>query len=110
MLQSKKQIPGIQEEPTMDESALQGPHETLDEADRPADSAAPVNPNITGDPDRDMALELITAAFASEAAAKAAYNELREAEKQEIVLLVDAAVVTRDHENKLHIDEEHDMK
>src|SRR6266566_7809354 len=97
----------------MDEDAetgpLQGPHEVYqpdqsDETDQPIDTGA------SGDPDYDMSPELIVARFADEAAAKAAYDEIREAEKEGYLLLIDAALVNSDHENRLHIKEEYDMR
>ncbi|HST04846.1 MAG TPA: hypothetical protein VLQ48_08940 [Chloroflexia bacterium] len=94
----------------MDETAMEGPHETLDPADQVDDSPEPANPNATGDPDVDAALELVMSTFADEDKAKAAYAELREAEKQELVLLVDAALVARDHEGNLSVQEEGDMR
>src|SRR3954452_3308386 len=88
---------------------LAGPHETF--VPDPEDATEqPIGTGASGDPDIDMTQELIVATFADEAAARAAFDELREAEKQEVVLLVDAAVVTRDHVNKLHIKEEHDLR
>src|SRR4051794_19632062 len=85
---------------------MKGPHEVYE----PEEEEEPVYTGASGDPDFDMSLELVIATFADEATAKAAYDEIREAEKEEYILLVDAAVVNRDHENKLHIHEEHDMK
>jgi uncharacterized membrane protein len=85
---------------------MKGPHETY----VPDEDEEPVYTGASGDPDYDMSLELIVATFADEAAAKAAYHELRDAEKEEYILLVDAAVVTRDSENRLHLEEQHDMK
>jgi uncharacterized membrane protein len=84
---------------------MKGPHEVYE----PDESEEPVYTGASGDPDFDMSLELVIATFADEASAKAAYDELREAEKEEYILLVDAAVVNRDDENRLHIREEHDM-
>jgi len=85
---------------------LKGPHEVYE----PEDEEEPVYTGASGDPDYDMSLELVIATFADEATAKAAYDEIREAEKEEYILLVDAAVVNRDQENNLHIQEERDMK
>lgn len=67
------------------------------------------DPNLTGDPDVDSSLELVLATFPDEGAASAAYDQIREAEKQELLLLVDAAVVNRDQANHLHIKEERDL-
>jgi uncharacterized membrane protein len=86
--------------------SLKGPHETY----VPDEDEEPVYTGASGDPDYDMSLELVIATFSDEATAKAAYDELREAEKEEYILLVDAAVVHRDDENRLHIEEQHDMK
>src|SRR6184192_1123501 len=83
-----------------------GPHEVYE----PDETDEEVNTGASGDPDVDMSLEMIVATFADEAAAKAAYDELVEAEKEEYILLVDAAVVNRDDENRLHIAEEHDLR
>jgi uncharacterized membrane protein len=88
---------------------LKGPHEVY-EGDETSETNEPADIEPSGDPDLDMRMELVIATFADEAAAKLAYDEIREAEKQGILLLVDAAVVNRDHANKLHIKEETDMK
>jgi len=83
-----------------------GPHEVYE----PDETDEEVYTGASGDPDVDMSLEMIVATFADEAAAKAAYDELVEAEKEEYILLVDAAVVNREDENRLHIAEEHDLR
>jgi uncharacterized membrane protein len=88
---------------------LKGPHEVY-EGDETAGTNELVDIEPSGDPDLDMRPELVIATFADEAAAKAAYDEIREAEKQGILLLIDAAMVNRDHANKLHIKEEADMR
>lgn len=82
-----------------------GPHEDeiVDEV-----SSQPVETGASGDPDVDAARELVIANFADEAAARAAYDEIREAERQGIIFMIDSALVDRDSGNKLHIKEEHD--
>ena len=70
------------------------------------DSATSQGP--TGDPDIDSSLELIISTFPDEASADAAFNQVRDAEKAESFLLVDAAVVNRDDSNNLHVKEEQD--
>jgi len=95
--------------PYDDTDDLKGPHEVY-EGDETAETNEPADIEGSGDPDLDMRMELVIATFAGEAAAKGAYDEIREAEKQEILLLVDAAMVNRDEANKLHIKEETDMK
>jgi uncharacterized membrane protein len=62
----------------------------------------------TGDPDIDSALQLVIARFPDEDAARAAFNEIKEAEREEVILLVDAAVVNRDDGNNLHVKDEQD--
>jgi uncharacterized membrane protein len=92
-----------------DTDELKGPHEVY-EGDETAETNEPADMEGSGDPDVDMRPELVIATFADEAASKLAYNEIREAEKQGILLLIDAAVVNRDHANKLRITEELDMR
>ncbi|MEO8287755.1 MAG: DUF1269 domain-containing protein [Chloroflexota bacterium] len=86
---------------------LNGPHEVEIE-DNPG--SQPIRTGASGDPDVDSSLELIIATFPDEAAAVAAYEELLEAEKEGMLLMIDVAVVNRDYQNKLHIKEEHDLK
>jgi uncharacterized membrane protein len=88
---------------------LKGPHEVY-EGDETQETNEPADIEGSGDPEVDIRPELVIATFADEATAEAAYDEIREAEKQGILLLIDAAVVNRDHENKLHIKEELDMR
>jgi len=66
------------------------------------------SPGVTGYPDVDMSLELVIATFAAEASAGAAFNEIKQAEKDRQLLLVDAAVVNRDEGNNLHVRDERD--
>jgi uncharacterized membrane protein len=91
-----------------DADQVEGPHEVSEGDGATASNEAPT-PAPSGDPDLDISPELSIARFADEAAAKAAFDEIREAEKQQILLLIDAALVTRDQQNKLHIHEEQDM-
>jgi uncharacterized membrane protein len=88
---------------------LNGPHEVF-EGDQGDDAAQSLHTEPSGDPDVDTQPELIIANFASEAAAKASYDEIREAERQGILLLLDVALVSRDNKNNLHIKEEQDMR
>ncbi|MFL5734777.1 MAG: DUF1269 domain-containing protein [Chloroflexia bacterium] len=62
----------------------------------------------TGDPDSDMALQLVIARFADETAADAGFNTIKDAERQEGILVRDAAVVNRTDGNTLHVRDEHD--
>ncbi len=54
-------------------------------------------------------VELIVAAFNDEQGAEAAYKELKQAKKQHLIGIKDAAVIRRDKKNKLHIKDIHDM-
>lgn len=53
--------------------------------------------------------ELIVAAFQDEKGAEAAYKELKQAKKEHLIKIQDAAVIRRDAKNKLHIKDVHDM-
>ncbi|MBE2220506.1 MAG: DUF1269 domain-containing protein [Anaerolineae bacterium] len=53
--------------------------------------------------------ELIVAAFQDENGAEAAYKELKQAKKEHLIKIQDAAVIRRDQKNKLHIKDVHDM-
>jgi len=53
--------------------------------------------------------ELIVAAFQDEKGAEAAYKELKQAKKEHLIKIQDAAVIRRDKKNKLHIKDVHDM-
>ena len=57
----------------------------------------------------DTPIELIVAAFNDENAADEAMKELKQAKKQHLIGIKDAAVIRRDQKNKLHIKEIHDM-
>ena len=57
----------------------------------------------------DNPVELIVAAFRDEAAAKAALNELKQAQKAKLIKIESAAVLRKDEKGKLHIKETHDM-
>ena len=57
----------------------------------------------------DVPTELIVAAFQDEKGAEAAYKELKQAKKEHIIKIQDAAVIRRDAKNKLHIKDVHDM-
>jgi uncharacterized membrane protein len=57
---------------------------------------------------RDQPIEVIVAAFPSEEGAKNALHDLDEAKKQGVIGIKDAAVLTRDQEQKLHISESAD--
>jgi len=54
----------------------------------------------------DAPIEFIVAAFNDEDAAKAALKELKKAKKAHLIAIQDAAVITRDKKNKIHIKEE----
>ncbi len=54
-------------------------------------------------------IELIVAAFQTEDGAKVAYKELKQAKKEHLIKIQDAAVIHRDKKNKLHIKDVHDM-
>jgi hypothetical protein len=84
---------------------LKGPHEVY-EGDDTDPTQEELAERASGDPDVDMAPVLVIGTFASEAAGKASYEEIREAEREQILLFIDAALVSRDHENELHIHED----
>jgi len=54
----------------------------------------------------DAPIQFIVAAFNDEDAAKAALKELKKAKKAHLIAIQDAAVITRDKKNKIHIKEE----
>jgi uncharacterized membrane protein len=91
--------------PSDETDDLKGPHEVYEGDDTDPTQEA-LAERASGDPDVDMAPELVVANFAGEAAGQAAYEEIREAEREQILLFMDAALVSRDHENKLHIQED----
>lgn len=53
--------------------------------------------------------DLLIATFAAIEQAEQGYSSVRDAEKQGSILLVDAAIVTRDESNRLHIREDSDI-
>ena len=53
----------------------------------------------------DVPIQLIVAAFQDETAADQALKELKNAQKQKLIDIQDAAVIRRDEKNKLHIKE-----
>lgn len=54
-------------------------------------------------------VEVIVAAFQDEKGAEAAYKELKQAKKEHLIKIMDAAVIRRDEKNKLHIKDVKDM-
>lgn len=54
-------------------------------------------------------VQLIVAAFQDENAAKEALNQLKQAQKQKLIKIEDAAVLRKDEKGKLHIKETADM-
>jgi len=54
---------------------------------------------------RDVPIELVVAAFPDEKAAGEALEALREAKREKLIGILDAAVIRRDDEDKLHIKE-----
>ena len=57
----------------------------------------------------DVPIELIVAAFQDEKGAEAAYKELKQAKKEHLIKIQDAAVIRRDEKNKLHIKDVKDI-
>jgi uncharacterized membrane protein len=57
----------------------------------------------------NVPIELIVAAFQDEKGAETAYKELKQAKKEHLIKIQDAAVIRRDAKNKLHIKDVHDM-
>ena len=57
----------------------------------------------------DVPVQLIVAAFQDEGAAKEALKTLREAKKEGLIQIENAAVLRKDEKGKLHIRETHDM-
>jgi uncharacterized membrane protein len=57
----------------------------------------------------DVPVELVVAAFTDEGGAGKALKQLKEAQKDRLVGIRDAAVLHRDEQNKLHISETGDM-
>jgi uncharacterized membrane protein len=57
----------------------------------------------------DVPIELVVAAFKEEKAADDTLNILREAQKEKLIGIVDAAVLRRDAHNKLHLKETADV-
>lgn len=58
----------------------------------------------------DVPVELVVAAFTDEDGASKALKQLKEAQKDRLVGIRDAAVLRRDEHNKLHISETGDMR
>ena len=57
----------------------------------------------------DVPVQLIVAAFKDEAAAKEALKALKEAKKNGLIKIENAAVLRKDEKGKLHVKETHDM-
>ena len=57
----------------------------------------------------DVPVQLIVAAFKDEAAAKEALKALKEAKKEGLIKIENAAVLRKDEKGKLHVKETHDM-
>ena len=57
----------------------------------------------------DVPVQLIVAAFQDEDAAKEALKDLKEAKKEGLIKIENAAVLRKDEKGKLHIKETHDM-
>jgi uncharacterized membrane protein len=57
----------------------------------------------------DVPVQVIVAAFQDEGAAKAAYKELKQAKKDHLISIENAAVIHKDKKGKIHIKEAHDM-
>lgn len=56
----------------------------------------------------DVPVQLVVAAFQDEKSAKAALNELKEAQREKLIKIEDAAVLRKDEKGKLHMHEVHD--
>ncbi len=67
-----------------------------------------LQPASTGDYDTDARLDLMIATFASDSSARKAFNTVKQAERDEQILLVDVALVSRDDGNRLHVHDELD--
>lgn len=57
----------------------------------------------------DVPVELVVAAFTDESGAANALKDLKEAKKEKLIGIQDAAVIRRDQSNKVHISETGDM-
>jgi uncharacterized membrane protein len=57
----------------------------------------------------DVPVELVVAAFTDENGASRALKQLKEAKKEKLIAIKDAAVIRRDVDNKVHIHETGDM-
>lgn len=57
----------------------------------------------------DVPVELVVAAFSDEEGANRAFNQLKQAKKNNLIDIKDSAVIRRDENNKLHISETGDM-
>jgi uncharacterized membrane protein len=71
--------------------------------------AAELEARAAASPEDDTAVELLVASFAGDEQAEAAYNTLREAEKQGQLLTADLAIVERDENNHLSVRESQDV-
>jgi uncharacterized membrane protein len=58
----------------------------------------------------DVPVELVVAAFTDEQGAERALEDLKRAKKEKLIGIRDAAVITRDANNKIHIKETGDMR
>ena len=56
----------------------------------------------------DVPVQLVVAAFQDEESAKQALNELKDAQRQKLIKIEDAAVLRKDEKGKLHVHEIHD--
>jgi uncharacterized membrane protein len=65
--------------------------------------------NLIGGTMSNTPVEVIVAAFQDEKGAEAAYKELKQAKKEHLIKIMDAAVIRRDEKNKLHIKDVKDM-
>lgn len=57
----------------------------------------------------DVPVQVVVAAFQDEDGAKAAYQELRQAKKEHLIKIENAAVISKDEKGKLHVKETADM-
>ena len=57
----------------------------------------------------DNPVQLVVAAFKDEDSAKAALKELKQAQKEKLIKIENAAVLRKDEKGRLHIKETHDM-
>ena len=57
----------------------------------------------------DNPVQLVVAAFKDEDSAKAALKELKQAQRERLIKIENAAVLRKDEKGRLHIKETHDM-